>query len=74
MSENFPDLATFRTKTLARLRKILKDPGLMIKVKNVIGGGPDQVWASVELGANAELINGRVVVSLNGWRRANNML
>lgn len=27
MSETFPDLETFQEKTLARLRKILKDPG-----------------------------------------------
>lgn len=27
MSETFPDLKTFQEKTLARLRKILKDPG-----------------------------------------------
>lgn len=59
MSQTFADLQDFRQKTLARLRKILKDPGLMIKVKNVIGGGPDQEWASVELGAEAECIDGK---------------
>lgn len=32
----------------------------MIKVKNVIGGGPDQEWAAVELGAEAETINGEI--------------
>lgn len=68
MSQTFADLEDFRQKTLARLRKILKDPGLMIKVKNVIGGGPEQEWASVELGAEAQCIDGRYSVYLGARR------
>lgn len=58
MSQTFPGLKAFREATLARLRKILKDPGLMIQVKNVVGGAP-QEWACVELGAEAECIDGK---------------
>ena len=36
----------------------------MIKVKNVIGGGPDQEWAAVELGAEAECIDGETSLEL----------
>lgn len=58
MSETFPNLRTFQEKTLARLKPILKEPGLMIKVKNVVGGGPQDEWMCAELGAEAQCIDG----------------
>lgn len=64
MSETFPNLRSFQEKTLARLRPILKDPGLRIKVKHVIGGGPQDEWASCELGAEAECVDGMFASNL----------
>lgn len=63
MSETFPSLKAFQEKTLARLKPIIKEPGLLIKVKHVIGGGPQDEWATVELGAEAECIDGKLVLS-----------
>ena len=53
----YTTLEDFQKGTLARLAKIMKDPGLKLRVRNVIGGG-DQEWATVELVANAECLNG----------------
>lgn len=50
-------LKDFQAGTLARLGKIMKQPGLNLAVRNVIGGG-DQEWCTVELVANAECLNG----------------
>ena len=57
MSRRYKSLADFRESTLARLGKMLKPPGLFMKVRHVIGGG-DDAWATVEMKADAECVNG----------------
>ena len=56
---HYTSLKDFQTSTLARLGKIMKEPGILLKVRNVIGGGGE--WATVELVANAECKNGALV-------------
>lgn len=53
----YKTLKDFQEGTLVRLGKIMKKPGLNLAVRNVIGGG-DAEWATVELVANAECLNG----------------
>lgn len=62
----YTTLKDFQEKTLARLGKIMKEPGLRLAVRNVIGGG-DGEWATVELVANAECLNGGPPCLL--WKR-----
>jgi ketosteroid isomerase-like protein len=51
----------FQNGTLARLAGIMKEPGLKLKVRQVIGGG-DEPWAVVELIADAVCKNGEYSV------------
>ncbi|EME46572.1 hypothetical protein DOTSEDRAFT_22624 [Dothistroma septosporum NZE10] len=51
-------LSDFQEQTFARLGKIMKEPGIRLVVRNVIGGG-DQPWATVELIADAECLSVR---------------
>ena len=53
----YTSLASFQSGTLVRLAAIMKEPGIKLAVRNVIGGG-DQEWAVVELIATAECKNG----------------
>ncbi len=48
----------FSNQTFGRLAKIMKEPGIKLMVRNVIGGG-EQAWAVVELVAKAECKNGK---------------
>lgn len=58
-------LKDFQQGTLARLGKIMKEPGLNLAVRNVVGGG-DGEWATVELVANAECLNGMYSFLVSG--------
>jgi len=62
MSKHYKSLKEFQEATLTRLKPILKEPGLLIKVQNIIGGG-DHEWATAELKADAECQNGMAVGS-----------
>ena len=62
----YTTLQDLQQSTLARLGKIMKDPGLKLIVRNVIGGG-DQEWATVELVAKAECLNGFKFDSTYAW-------
>ena len=53
----YRSLKDFQQGTFARLGKIMKDPGIRLMVRNVIGG-EEQAWATVELVAQAECTNG----------------
>lgn len=55
----YTTLEGFQHGTLARLGKLVKEPGIRLMVRNVIGGG-DQEWANVELVAVAEGLNGEL--------------
>ena len=57
LAGRYTSLQDFQQATFGRLAKIMKDPGIRLKVKNVIGGG-DQAWSNVELYAEAECLNG----------------
>lgn len=48
----------FINKTLNRLNAIIKEPGIQLRIRNIIGGG-DQPWATLELIASAECNNGK---------------
>ncbi|BFZ55796.1 hypothetical protein PYCC9005_002837 [Savitreella phatthalungensis] len=63
---NYKTLADFKTKTLDRLGKIMKPPGISLRVRNVIGGG-DQDWAVVELIAAAECKSGLKFDNTYAW-------
>ena len=56
----YTSLQEFQQGTLARLGKIMKEPGLRLMVRNVIGGG-EQEWATVELVAKAECKDGELM-------------
>lgn len=56
----YRSLKEFQERTLQRLGKIMKPPGISLLVRNVIGGG-DQPWAVVELIAKAECNSGESV-------------
>lgn len=53
----YKTLEDFQTATFARLGKIMKEPGIRLVVRNVIGGG-EQAWSTVELVAKAECLDG----------------
>jgi hypothetical protein len=53
----YRSLKEFQEATFSRLGKIMKPPGLKLKVRNVIGGS-DQEWAVIELIAVAECKSG----------------
>lgn len=57
LAGHYTSLKDFQQATFARLGKIMKDPGIRLMVRNVIGGG-EQEWATVELVAKAECKNG----------------
>lgn len=57
LAGHYTSLKDFQQATFARLGKIMKDPGIRLMVRNVIGGG-EQEWAIVELVAKAECKNG----------------
>lgn len=59
----YATLQDFQQSTLARLGKIMKDPGIKLMVRNVIGGG-EREWATVELVAKAECKNGESLTSI----------
>ena len=54
----YTTLEDFQQAALVRLSKIMKDPGVRLVVRNVIGGG-EHDWATVELFAKAECLNGQ---------------
>lgn len=53
----YKSLQDFHKATLQRLAKIMREPGIQLKPRNVIGGG-DQAWCTVELVVNAVCKNG----------------
>ena len=61
MSKHYKSLAEFQEATLTRLKPILKEPGLLIKVQNIVGGG-DHEWATAELKADAVCQNGTTLL------------
>lgn len=63
LAGRYTSLKDFSDATFARLSKIMKDPGIRLKVRNVIGGG-DQPWSTVELLADAECKNGGASVRM----------
>jgi len=63
MSRKYASLADFQSSTLGRLKSILKEPGLRIKVRHVHGGGED-AWATAEMRADAECENGTLLFPL----------
>lgn len=58
MSKHYKSLQEFQEATLTRLKPILKEPGLLIKVQNIVGG-EDHEWATAEMRADAECVNGK---------------
>ncbi|KAF2804174.1 uncharacterized protein BDZ99DRAFT_467546 [Mytilinidion resinicola] len=62
----YTTLAAFQKGTLKRLGAIMKEPGIKLKVRNVIGGG-EQAWAVVELVADAECKNGMPFENTYAW-------
>jgi ketosteroid isomerase-like protein len=60
--------ADFRAKTLARLGSIL-DPStpIRIKVHNIIGGGPDEEWCTVEMKNESKAKNGMDYNQTYAW-------
>jgi ketosteroid isomerase-like protein len=54
----YKSLKEFKEATFQRLGKIMKPPGIKLKVRNVVGG-EDQEWAVVELVAVAECNSGK---------------
>lgn len=54
----YKSLQDFQKATLQRLAKIMREPGIQLKPRNVIGGG-DQAWCTVELVVNAVCKNGQ---------------
>ena len=56
----YSSLKDFQKSTITRLGNIMKEPGIRLMVRNVIGGG-DQEWATVELIAAAECKSGESV-------------
>ena len=61
LAGRYTTLKDFQQATFARLAKIMKDPGIRLNVRNVIGGG-EQEWAVVELIADAECLNGEDLI------------
>ena len=57
LAGRYATLQDFQNDTLGRLGKIMKEPGIKLMVRNVIGGG-EQEWATVELVAKAETLSG----------------
>lgn len=57
----YDTLKDFQENTLVRLGKVMKEPGIILSVRNAIGGG-EQDWAVVELVANAECKSGEFVL------------
>lgn len=55
---HYTSLEHFNRDTIQRLGKIMKEPGISLNVRNVIGGG-DQEWATIELIAKAECQSGK---------------
>lgn len=53
----YTTLKDFQADTMVRLNNVMKEPGILLKVRNVIGGG-EQEWATVELVANAKCKSG----------------
>lgn len=68
----YKTLKEFQEGTLVRLGKIMKKPGLNLAVRNVIGGG-DAEWATVELVANAECLNGEPMFDMSHLRSADDL-
>ncbi|KAK5117465.1 hypothetical protein LTR85_008850 [Meristemomyces frigidus] len=62
----YTTLKDFQDDTMVRLGKIMKEPGICLKVRNVIGGG-DQEWATVELVADAECKSGLKFDNTYAW-------
>jgi len=56
----------FQKNTILRLSSVMKEPGMQVKVRNVIGGG-DQEWAAVELVIHAECKNGLKFENTYSW-------
>ncbi|KAI9710650.1 MAG: hypothetical protein M1828_002137 [Chrysothrix sp. TS-e1954] len=65
MSKRYDSLEAFQKETLGRLKPILKAPGLILKVHNVVGG--DDEWATAELKADAECVNGQSYKMSYAW-------
>lgn len=63
----YASLSEFQQATFARLGAIMKDPGIRLMVRNVIGGGVESEWATVELVAVAECKNGFQFDNTYAW-------
>lgn len=58
LAGRYNSLSDFQAATFARLGKIMKEPGIQLKPRNVIGGG-EQEWCTVELVVNGVCENGK---------------
>lgn len=64
---HYTNLKSFQEATFARLGAIMKEPGIRLAVRNVIGGGEGSDWATVELVAIAECKNGFEFDNTYAW-------
>lgn len=55
----YNSLADVHAKVINRLNKAMKPPGIAFAVRNVIGGGENEPWCTVELVARGNGINGK---------------
>ncbi|KAF2084505.1 hypothetical protein K490DRAFT_59482 [Saccharata proteae CBS 121410] len=63
---HYTTLSSFQSATFARLAAVMKEPGIKLKVRNVIGGG-DEPWAVVELIADAVCKNDLKFENTYAW-------
>ena len=61
MSRRYSSSKEFREATLSVLKPIMKPPGLLMHIVNVIGGG-DSEWATAEMKADCECVNGQEII------------
>lgn len=50
-----------------RLGAIMTPPGILLKVRNIIGGNPDSPWSTAELVADATCKNGLKFDNTYAW-------
>ena len=64
---HYKSLKDFQQATFARLGAIMKEPGIRLFIRNVIGGGREEDWATVEMVADAECKNGFNFENTYAW-------
>ncbi|GIZ37949.1 hypothetical protein CKM354_000137700 [Cercospora kikuchii] len=66
LAGRYNSLSDLQAATFARLGKIMKEPGIRLKPRNVIGGG-EQEWCTVELVVNGVCENGLAFDNCYAW-------